>query len=505
MDDMEKKSLLLQRLSIILAGTLPMAGTLIVITGLQKNPGINTTVLLIAGACAGAFAVAALISVNALSRRYRRQNEELRELTQTLSDTELQLRNFQQNETELNRQIRINIDQFKQFQMETGQTVKTITGIDTKQVESCIKAISLLDESSKQVKNASATVSNVNANTGAIATTAEQMSANMSIVATAAEEISTNINSVATTSEEISILMNNVATTSEQMSTNMTTIDGSLKDMSSSISEVAKNAEEGTNIANNAANAAHDTSRTMAELGKSAEEIGKVTNVIQIIAQQTNLLALNAAIEAASAGEAGKGFAVVANEVKELAKQTTRATEDIAEKISGIQEKTKTAIDAISIITDIISQVNEHQKLISSMVGRQEKGTFEISTNLTETLAGINDISKNIQDSARNIINVSKGISEIATGANEVAINISEAAGGLTDLNKKIAENSTHMQKTDECMQLTDKANSDTKSEMNNLMMAIDQTCDAVQKFESALKAGEPDPEPAGTVESDMA
>ena len=138
------------------------------------------------------------------------------------------------------------------------------------------------------------------------------------------------------------------------------------------------------------------TNATVAKLGESSAEIGNVIKVITSIAQQTNLLALNATIEAARAGEAGKGFAVVANEVKELAKQTAKATEDISRKIEAIQNDTKGAVEAIAQIGKIINQINDIQNTIASAVEEQTATTGEISRNVAEAAKGSNEIAQNI-------------------------------------------------------------------------------------------------------------
>src|SRR5579862_2192236 len=138
--------------------------------------------------------------------------------------------------------------------------------------------------------------------------------------------------------------------------------------MNASIKEIARNATEAARIASGAVKVARETNDTVNKLGESSVEIGKVIKVITSIAQQTNLLALNATIEAARAGEAGKGFAVVANEVKELAKQTAAATEEISQKIEAIQQDTGGAVRAITEIGAIIDQINGIQNTTASAV-----------------------------------------------------------------------------------------------------------------------------------------
>ena len=200
--------------------------------------------------------------------------------------------------------------------------------------------------------------------------------------------------------------------------------------MGASIKEIAKNTADATKIANNAVQLSQTTNETVQKLGASSEEIGQVIKVITSIAQQTNLLALNATIEAARAGEAGKGFAVVANEVKELAKQTAKATEDISQKIQAIQQDAGGAVTAIGQITEVIGQISDIQNTIASAIEEQSATTSEISRNLAEAAKGDTDISLNITSVAQ----VAKTTTEAAGQTQASAKSLEDMAAQLKEL-----------------------------------------------------------------------
>jgi len=189
---------------------------------------------------------------------------------------------------------------------------------------------------------------------------------------------------------------NLVSAGSEQVSRNIQTVATAADGMGASIREISKNTAEASKVARAAVQSAETTNLTITKLGQSSAEIGQVIKVITSIAQQTNLLALNATIEAARAGEAGKGFAVVANEVKELAKETARATEDISRKIESIQSDTSGAVTAIGEIGTVIGRISDIQNHVASAVEEQSLTTNEITSNLAEAAKGGAAISKSI-------------------------------------------------------------------------------------------------------------
>ncbi len=217
--------------------------------------------------------------------------------------------------------------------------------------------------------------------------------------------------------DETSTQANVVSAAAEEVSKNVQTVATGADEMGASIKEIAKSTAEATRVANMAVKTAGTTNQTITKLGQSSAEIGQVIKVITSIAQQTNLLALNATIEAARAGEAGKGFAVVANEVKELAKETAKATEDISQKIEAIQSDTKGAVSAIGEISGVIAQISDIQNTIASAIEEQSATTNEIIRNLAEAAKGSTDISRNIGGVAEAAHTTSAGASETQQSA----------------------------------------------------------------------------------------
>ncbi|MDX2186331.1 MAG: methyl-accepting chemotaxis protein [Opitutaceae bacterium] len=251
--------------------------------------------------------------------------------------------------------------------------------------------------------------------------TMQIVSDNAQALAAAAEELSTTSQTMSSNSEETTAQANVAAAASEQVAQNITTVATSAEEMSASAKEIAKSASEAAKVAGQAVKVAHETSQTVNKLGESSLDIGNVIKVITSIAQQTNLLALNATIEAARAGEAGKGFAVVANEVKELAKQTASATEDISQKIEAIQNDTKGAVEAIGQIGSIINQISDIQTTIASAVEEQTATTNEIARNTSEAAKGAGEITRNISGVSQAAQSTSHGASQTLTAATELA------------------------------------------------------------------------------------
>jgi methyl-accepting chemotaxis protein len=240
-------------------------------------------------------------------------------------------------------------------------------------------------------------------------------------VGSASEELTAISQQMAGNAEETSTQATVVSAASEEVSKNVNVVAASSEEMLASIREIAKSANESARVARNAVGVAESTNHTIARLGDSSIEIGKVIKVITSIAQQTNLLALNATIEAARAGEAGKGFAVVANEVKELAKETAKATEEIGQKIEAIQGDSKAAVNAIGEVSTIINQINDLSNTIASAVEEQTATTNEIGRNVAEAAKGTTEIARNITGVATAAQDTTAGASDTQKAATALA------------------------------------------------------------------------------------
>jgi methyl-accepting chemotaxis protein len=254
-----------------------------------------------------------------------------------------------------------------------------------------------------------------------------QVSGTAERVARASEELNTTSQQITANSEETSAQADVVSQAAQAVSQNLQTVAIGAEGMEASIKEIAKNASEAAKVATSAVKVAETTTITVSKLGESSCEIGQVIKVITSIAQQTNLLALNATIEAARAGEAGKGFAVVANEVKELAKETAKATEDISRKIEAIQTDTKAAVDAIASISGVINQVSDISGTIATAVEEQSATTNEMARNVNEAAQGSGEITSNIA-----------GVAEAAQGTTRGATDTQKASQQLVEMSTQL-------------------------------------------------------------------
>ncbi len=251
--------------------------------------------------------------------------------------------------------------------------------------------------------------------------TFRELGANAETLAASSEELSAVSSQMAAGAEETSAQSGVVSAAAEQVSRNVQTVATGTEEITASIREIAKSAAEAARVAAQAVEIGGSSTAVVQRLGSSSTEVTKVVKLITTIAEQTNLLALNATIEAARAGEAGKGFAVVANEVKELAKETARATEEIGRTIETIQVDTAEAVRSIAEVSHIIRQIHDIQNSIAGAVEEQAATTGEIGRNVHEAAAGVSEIASNVSS-------VAEAAQGTASGANQTQA----AAGELT-------------------------------------------------------------------------
>ena len=256
---------------------------------------------------------------------------------------------------------------------------------------------------------------------GNLRTSIGGIAGNAQSLSSSSEELTSVSQQMSATAEETSAQAGVVSGAADQVSRNVQTVATAAEQMSVAIAEISKSASEAASVATNAVKVADTANSTINKLGESSHEIGNVIKLITSIAQQTNLLALNATIEAARAGEAGKGFAVVANEVKELAKETTKATEDISQRIAAIQGDTQLAVAAIKQIGGVINQINDISNTIASAVEEQTATTAEMNRNIAEAAKGSSEIAQNITGVAQAAQSTSGGATQTQSASGELS------------------------------------------------------------------------------------
>ena len=260
-----------------------------------------------------------------------------------------------------------------------------------------------------------------------IAASSTELSAVSSQTTNAVKAMSEKTCTVAAAAEEASANTVSVAASMEQTSTNLASVAAATEEMSATVGEIAANSEKARVISGQATAQAASVSALMQQLGVSANEIGKVTETIAAISSQTNLLALNATIEAASAGDAGRGFAVVANEIKELARQTAKATENIKDKISGVQSSTDSAITGIEKISAVINDVGTLIVSIAAAIEEQSSVTQSVANNINQASIGVKDANVRTAQTAsvsktmaRDLTGINTSVAEIRQGGENV-------------------------------------------------------------------------------------
>ncbi|MCL2764652.1 MAG: methyl-accepting chemotaxis protein [Treponema sp.] len=372
--------------------------------------------------------------------------------------------------------------EFGQFFAACNQLIEfnriTINGIRETAQQMREAAMSLLAVSSQMETNSK----ELNEKTEAVSTVTEEFSAGMtqstnslstasshiSAMASSIEEINSTISNVAAAAEETSMRVDQSSTLVDSIQRSIVNASGSVKHVSNAFNSVAKSVEEINKsiimISVNSVNAknkmldadkkAKNTNEIIRRLETASRQIGKIVNVISDIADQTNMLALNAAIEAAGAGEAGKSFMIVANEVKELAKQTAEATDEIAEQIENMQKNMPEAVGAVSEITAIINDmtdyINSFARETTQSSERSDQIALESATaaqRMSEINSEIISISENAQSVTKTVVESAKGVNEIAkstaelvVGTQEIAMNSERTSNNISEINRSAKE-----------------------------------------------------------------
>jgi methyl-accepting chemotaxis protein len=297
------------------------------------------------------------------------------------------------------------------------------------------------------VKNTRELLSGMSSGVDTVASSASQLSAISAQTTQSVHQMSQRTSTVAAAAQETSANTMSVAAGMEQASTNLGSVATATEEMSATIGEIASSSEKARMISNDAASRAATVSQLMQQLGQAAQEIGKVTETITDISSQTNLLALNATIEAARAGAAGKGFAVVANEIKELARQTAAATEDIRGKIESVQVSASGAIQDIRSITDVISEVGHLVNSIATAIEEQSVVTRDVASNIAQASLGVQDANERVAQTANVSATTAEDIAMVDTSANEIRVSGEQVEMSATELTHLAEQLKTMMNK----------------------------------------------------------
>lgn len=317
-------------------------------------------------------------------------------------------------------------DLTKRLELKSRDELGKLASVFNRFIERMQNLVGDITGNAKTLQNASADMSDVSES-----------------VSSGAGRVSEQSKEAADASNQLSNQMNSVAAASEEAATNVSMVATATEEMTATVNEIAKNSEKARVVTSEAVQKAKITSQQVDELGSAAQEISKVTEVITEISEQTNLLALNATIEAARAGDAGRGFAVVANEIKELAKQTASATQDIKTRIQGIQNSTDTTVTEIENITEVIHSVNDLVTTIATAVEEQAVTTQEISNNVSQAALGIAEVNERVADNSTVAGDIAASImqvDDIAASMTGNATKVSESSTDLLSLARQLNE-----------------------------------------------------------------
>ncbi|MCL1940364.1 MAG: methyl-accepting chemotaxis protein [Synergistaceae bacterium] len=360
-----------------------------------------------------------------------------------------------------------------------------------------------VDEISAGMGHSSASLSSTSSNINTIAAAVDDMSNTIRTLASAAEETSVGVKQATELVGNITNSISNASESTKDVTTAVNSVVESVKEINESLIDVKMKSQNSAAIMNHAREKADSTNSIIDKLNSSSRQIGKIVGVINEIANQTNMLALNAAIEAAGAGEVGKGFAVVANEVKELARQTAKATEEISEQIDVMQNNMTHAVSAVTEITGVISEMTSFTGELTESINSQSSRSERIkddSVKASERLSGISkeisiishnsqNVNRNVSESAKGVTEIAKSTSELLKVSEEVAMNTERASVSVIEINRTAKDISAGVLDISKNIQQINSDTGNIAAIAADANASAEKVTDAANEIESLLKA----------------
>jgi methyl-accepting chemotaxis protein len=331
---------------------------------------------------------------------------------------------------------------FRNLISQISDTTTSLSGASEELSSVSTQMAAQAEEMTTQATTVASASEEVSANVSTVASAAEQSSSSVSNIASMTGGMSTTFSSVAQTSRKTADNVNRMAKDSESISQGINSVAIAVEELTASLNDVAQNTGQASLISRTASQRTQEVNDKMDGLVRASKQIGKVVGVIKDIADQTNMLALNATIEAAGAGEAGKGFAVVAGEVKELARQSSDATDEISGQIEEIQSSTNAVVDAITEISSVINEIADISQTIASAVEEQTATAADISQNVTDNARTVKEVADRAQESAELVDKIAESTDESSKTAAEVAHHVDELSSGVQEVARSTVESS---------------------------------------------------------------